>query len=203
MFPEFLALLKGIDSAVLVEIGSRNVSGVTLRHLSPSVGRFVGFDVHPGDGVDVVGDAHQLANYFEPNSVDAVMSISVFEHLVFPWKVVLEINRVLKPGGYVFVSTHPAWPAHELPWDFWRYPVAGLSHLFIRDTGFEIVRAVEGLPCKAYSLVRDPPTKLFYEYHLNMGVAVIARKISDFDPSRLRWDINVDEVLQSMYPKPG
>lgn len=201
VFPEFLALLKNIDSPVVVEIGSRNVSGVTRRHLFPSAGRFVGLDVHPGDGVDMVGDAHRLGDYFEPNSIDAVMSVSVFEHLVFPWKVVIEINRVLKPGGYVFVSTHPAWPEHELPWDFWRFPVAGLSHLFIPATGFEVVRAVEGLPCKAYSLVGDPPTRLFYEYSLNMGVALIARKIGDFDSSRLRWDVNVSEVIQSMYPK--
>ncbi len=202
-FLEFQKLLGDLDSTVVLEIGSRNVMGVTRREMFPAVSRFIGFDVHPGDGVDVVGDAHELANYFEPNSIDAVMSQSVFEHLVFPWKVVLEINRVLKPGGYVYVGTHPVWPPHELPWDFWRYPLAGLSHLFIRDTGFEIIRAVEGLPCKVYSLVDDPPTRPFYELELNIGSAIIARKICDFDQTRLRWDVNIREAVKSLYPKPA
>jgi SAM-dependent methyltransferase len=167
------------------------------------VGRYVGFDIHAGEGVDVVGDVHQLSSHFAPNSVDAVFSASVFEHLVFPWKAVLEINRVLKPGGYVYVSTHTAWPAHELPWDFWRFPVAGLAHLFIRETGFEVVTATEGLPCKPYSLVSDPPTRPFFNYCLNMGVAAIAKKIADYDPDRLRWDIDIAQAVKSQYPLPG
>lgn len=201
VFPEFQTLVQGIPAPVVLEIGARNVSGVTRRQLFPSAGRYIGFDIHSGEGVDVVGDAHQLANHFAPNSIDAVMAFSVFEHLVFPWKVILEINRVLKPGGYVFVATHPTWPAHELPWDFWRYPMAGLVHLFIRDTGFEVIRAAEGLPCKLYSLVTDPPTRALYLFHLNMGVAVLARKICDYDSARLKWEIDVRQAVRSQYPK--
>lgn len=203
VFPEFRTLVEALESPVVLEIGSRNVTGVTRRHLLPSAARYIGLDIYPGEGVDVVGDAHQLADHFAPNSIDAVVSYSAFEHLAFPWKVVLEINRVLKPGGFVFISTHPTWPAHELPWDFWRYPVAGLAHLFIPDTGFEVLRAAEGLPCKPYSLVNDPPTKPFYRYHLNMGVAVVAKKISDYDPDRLRWNIDVSKAVRSEYPKPS
>ena len=59
----------------------------------PSVGRYVGFDIHPGAGVDVVGDAHKLSTYFPLNSFDAVFAFSVFEHLVFPWKVALQ-NKI-------------------------------------------------------------------------------------------------------------
>ena len=203
VFPEFQNLLKDLQTPVVLEIGSRNVTGITRRHLFPSVERYIGFDVHPGEGVDVVGDAHQLANYFEPNSVDAIFAVSVFEHLAFPWKVAMEINRVLKPGGYVFVSTHPTWPAHELPWDFWRYPVAGLANLFIHDTGFEVLRATEGLPCKAYSLVTDAPTRPFYKFSLNMGVAVLAKKTHDYDSNRLKWDIDIHAAVRTQYPKPG
>ena len=202
VLPQFQQLVAGMPSPVVVEVGSRNVSGVTRRHLFPTASRYVGVDVHAGEGVDVVGDAHQLSRHFEAASVDAVFSISVFEHLVFPWKVVLELNRILKHGGYVMVATHPAWPAHELPWDFWRFPVAGLAHLFIPDTGFELVTATEGLPCKPYSLVDDPPTRPFFRFKLNMGVAVIARKIGDYDAERLRWDVDVGKTVKSEYPKP-
>ncbi len=202
LFPEFLAIVRGLPEPFVVEIGSRDVTGVTRRDLFPTAGRFVGFDVHPGRGVDVVGDAHELSKYFEPNSVDAVLSASVFEHLVFPWKVVLEINRILKPGGYVFLSTHPTWPAHELPWDFWRFPVAGISNLFIPQTGFELIEAIEGLPCRAYSLVADAPTRLLYRYTMNMGVGVLARKTGDYDREQLRWDVDPRSVVKSEYPNP-
>lgn len=203
LFQEFQETVRGMTEPVVVEIGARDVMGVVRRDLFPTAKRFVGFDIHPGRGVDVVGDAHRLSTFFEASSVDAVFSASVFEHLVFPWKVVLEINRVLKPGGYVFLSTHPTWPAHELPWDFWRFPVAGISNLFIPQTGFELVAASEGLPCRAYSLVPDAPTRLLYRYTMNMGVAVIARKTGDYDPERLRWDIDIRSVVESEYPKPG
>jgi|RhiMethySRZTD1v2_1073278.scaffolds.fasta_scaffold82365_3 SAM-dependent methyltransferase len=203
VFREFHTLIQEMQSPVVLEIGARNVTGETSRRrLFPSAGRYIGFDLYSGEEVNVVGDAHQLTNYFPPNSIDAILSVSVFEHLAFPWKVVLEMNRVLKVGGLVFVATHPAWPPHELPCDFWRYPVAGLSTLFIRETGFEIISATEGLPCKAYSLVTDPPTRGFFKFQLNMGVAVIAKKISEYDSVRLRWDVNVNELVSSSYPVP-
>ena len=67
--------------------------------------RYVGVDVHPGPNVDVVGDAHRLSQLVD-GPFDAVYSISTFEHLAMPWKVVLEINRVLRDGGLLFTATH-------------------------------------------------------------------------------------------------
>ena len=40
------------------------------------------------------------------NSFDCVFSISVFEHLPEPEKVMREIIRVLKPGGVAYIITH-------------------------------------------------------------------------------------------------
>jgi SAM-dependent methyltransferase len=203
VYPQFVELVAGMDAPTLLELGSRNVTGATQRHLFPDVGRYIGCDIHPGEGVDLVADIHALSQAVAPGSVDAVMSVSVFEHLAFPWKAVLEINRVLKPGGYVFVSTHPAWPAHELPWDFWRFPVAGLVHLLGPVTGFEVVSAAEGLPAKIYSLSDDPPTRGLRDFHVNLGVAVIARKVADCDPERLRWDVDTATAVTGEYPRPA
>lgn len=202
VFPLFQKMVGEMREPVVLELGSRNVTGVTRRHLFPAAKQYIGFDIHPGDAVDVVGDAHELSKHFAPNSVDAIFSASVFEHLVFPWKAVLEINRVLKPGGLCYVSTHPCWPAHELPWDFWRYPIGGLSHLFLKELGFEMVSITEGLPCKPYSLVTDPPTRPFYTQQLNLGIAAIARKVGDYDPERFKWDVKVSEAVKTEYPRP-
>ena len=201
-FPEFMQRVAAMPSPVVVELGARNVSGLLRRGFFPNAGKYVGIDIHPGEGVDIVGDVHRLSELVEPNSVDALYSFSVFEHLLFPWKVALEINRVLKPGGLVFVSTHPVWPAHELPWDFWRFPVGGLAGLFSKPLGFELIAATEGLRAKIYSLAGDPPTRELYRHGANLGVAVIARKIADYDRERLRWDIDIGEAITTQYPKP-
>ncbi len=201
-FPEFLQMVAALPSPTVVELGSRNVSGLLRRNHFPNAGKYVGIDIHAGEGVDIVGDAHRLSALIAPDSVDALYSFSVFEHLLFPWKVVLEINRVLKPGGIVFVSTHPVWPAHELPWDFWRFPVGGLAGLFSKPLGFELIAATEGLPAKIYSLAGDPPTREIYRHDAHLGVAIIARKIADYDRDRLRWDIDIGESITTQYPKP-
>lgn len=202
-FPEFKRMVEALPAPVILELGARNVSGLLRRDHFPTASKYIGIDIHPGEGVDIVGDAHRLSEYVGPASIDALYSFSVFEHLLYPWKVILEINRVLKPGGFVFISTHPVWPAHELPWDFWRFPVGGLTGLLSKPLGFELIAATEGLPAKVYSLVDDAPTRSLYRHGANLGVAVIARKIADYDHERLRWDIDIGEAIATQYPKPS
>lgn len=113
----------------------------------------------------------------------------------------MEINAVLKPGGLCFVSTHPVWPPHELPWDFWRFPVAGLKLLFSEALGFRVIEATEGLPGRVHSMVDDLPTRDLPHFELNLGVALIAEKIGDYDRNKLRWDLPIDAVLDTLYPK--
>ena len=46
----------------VLEIGSRNVTGANFRGQF-SKASYTGFDFHPGENVDVVGDAHRLTEY--------------------------------------------------------------------------------------------------------------------------------------------
>ena len=199
-FHKFIDLSKQVPSPSILEIGSRNVTGSTNRHLFSHCEDYVGFDVLSGEGVDIVGDAHKLSDILPLEHFDFVYSISVFEHLFFPWKAVLEINKIMKLGGYVFLSTHPVWPIHEMPWDFWRFPHNGFHALFNRYTGFEIVSLNEGLPCKTYSLVKDAPTREICFHPMNLGVSLIARKTGDYRSDLLKWDIDVSDVIDTVYP---
>jgi SAM-dependent methyltransferase len=107
-FVNFREMVLATDNPAVLEIGSRNVStGQKGCDRFPGVTDYTGVDIHPGQYVDVVADAHQLGRAFPTRRFDFVYSLPVFEHLMFPWKVVLEINEILKPGGHVFVSTHP------------------------------------------------------------------------------------------------
>ena len=200
VFVDFMSLTAQADSPSILEIGSRNVRDITRRNLFPNCVDYVGFDILAGEGVDTVGDVHKLSESFPPERFDFVYSVSVFEHLLFPWKAVLEINKVIKTGGYVFLSTHPVWPAHELPWDFWRFPRNGFHALFNKFTGFEIVALTEGLPCKVYSLVNDAPTRETCFQPMNQGVALIARKTGSYRSDLLKWDIDIADVVDTMYP---
>jgi len=200
LYDEFLSLGKTISSPAVLEIGSRNVTGITRRDLFPHCREYIGFDILPGEAVDIVGDVHKLSESCPLQHFDLVYCISVFEHLLFPWKAVLEINKVMKLGGYIHVSTHPAWPAHELPWDFWRFPQNGFHALFNKYTGFEIIALAEGLPCRAYSLVNDPPTRRLWFHTLNQGVSLIAKKTGDYRSDLLKWDIDITDVVSTMYP---
>lgn len=198
---EFLTIGRTLRSPNVLELGSRNVTGITRRNLFPNCKEYVGFDILQGDAVDVVGDIHKLSEYFQIEYFDIVYSISVFEHLLFPWKAVIEINKVMKTGGYLHVSTHPVWPEHEMPWDFWRFPKNAFLALFNKYTGFEIISLTEGLPCKAYSLVDDPPTRGIWFRKLNQGVSLIVKKVDNYNSELLKWDVDISEVVDNMYPE--
>src|SRR6478736_3566291 len=83
---------------------------------------------------DVVCSALDLT--FPDNSFDTVVSTEVLEHVPDPQRAFREMHRVVKPGGYVIVSTPLYWPRHEVPYDFFRYPYDGLLHL-VKEAGLE------------------------------------------------------------------
>src|SRR5262249_35375194 len=152
------------------------------QHAFTGYSEYIGFDICSGQDVDVVGDIHQLSSYFGVNHFDSVYSISVFEHLAMPWKAVLEINKIMKQGGLLFIATHPTWPLHELPWDFFRFSKVAFDSLLNPVTGFEIVACEEGLPCSIVPLVNVPTMSRMPSGVANLAVAVLARKISNCDP---------------------
>ncbi len=137
----------------MVEIGARARSGITRREMFGACD-YIGFDVLPGENVDVVGDAHFLSQHID-GLVDAVASLSTFEHLIMPWKAVEEINRVLKPGGVVITQTHQTWPVHDRPWDFFRFSKDSWRGLFNEATGFRIIDAAECGPCFSTPVVQQ------------------------------------------------
>lgn len=193
----FIALLPAFSSGTVLEIGSRARSAITRRHRIPAHLDYVGLDILPGPNVDIVGDAHELAAIFRDRRFVAVFSTSVFEHLLMPWKVAVELNRVLVPGGIVYTSTHQTWPMHDEPWDFWRFSRHSWQALFNAATGFEIVEAVVGEPAKVHPVRGSPVTRDMPASPAYLGSASIVRKVAE---TRLDWPVTTRSVTETFYP---
>lgn len=195
VFADFVEAVNALDDYSVLELGARGTQVDPRLH---GYRRYVGVDVHPGPNVNIVGDAHRLSQLVE-GPFDAVYSISTFEHLAMPWKVVLEINRVLRDGGLLFTATHHTWPPHELPWDYWRYSRGAFESLLNAHTGFELIRVEEGLPAIIVPMVNEASTRGMHRDPSPLAVSALARKIG---PPRadLQWDLTAADVAHGSYP---
>lgn len=117
---------RHFQTPVIAEVGSADVNG-SLRQVAPAAGRYIGLDFAAGRGVDLVlTDPYRYP--LETGSVDIVVSSSCFEHADFFWLSFLEILRVVKPNGLVYLNVPSNGPYHRYPVDNWRfYPDAGIA----------------------------------------------------------------------------
>jgi len=140
----YLDYLEGIGNRKgvrILEIGSREVTGKSTARARFCNAEYVGFDFYDGPNVDVVGDAHRLSQYFSGQKFDIIYSSAVFEHLAMPWLVAIEVAKLLKVGGTVFIETHFCYASHERPWHFFQFSDMALRVLFSPALGFECIEA--------------------------------------------------------------
>ncbi|MCW8085405.1 class I SAM-dependent methyltransferase [Sabulicella glaciei] len=139
------ALEEGGEGQVFLELGARGPASIERRKELDPRWRYIASDIHDGPNVDLVADAHRLSEVLPAGSVGVCWSNSVMEHLLSPERVVLEANRLLRPGG-LFVAVVPcSWPLHAEPWDFQRFTVHKWPALLNDRTGFEILDRFEML----------------------------------------------------------
>lgn len=196
LFNTFLAGLREAPAGRFLEVGSRARSGVTRRGLVPEGWDYTGLDIVPGENVDLVGDAHVMSGLLPRGGFQAAMSLSVFEHLAMPWKVAVELAKVMAPGGVVYIQTHQAFPLHDEPWDFWRVSNEAWPALFNRHTGFEIIEAA----------MAEPTFSVPHRWHpgVNYGDAlgwalssVLVRKVGE---PLVEWPVPLSDVARDHYP---
>lgn len=73
---------------------------------------YTGLDIEGGNNVQIV--VTDIYNWFEieDNSYDVIISGQFFEHLEYFWLTMTQIERVLKPGGYLCIIVPSAGPNH-------------------------------------------------------------------------------------------
>jgi cephalosporin hydroxylase len=108
---------ENIENKKILDVGSYDVNG-TMKPIFHK-GHYIGVDMEAGPNVDVVANAHELP--FQNENFDIVLSSSCFEHDDMFWETFLEMFRVLKPGGYMYVQAPQNGPYHGWPGDNWRF----------------------------------------------------------------------------------
>lgn len=81
---------------------------------------------------------------FEDQSVDGVTFFQTLEHLSEPYHALDEAFRVLKSGGYAFISTPFLFALHGIPHDFYRYTEYFYHHV-AEKYNLEIVSISSGV----------------------------------------------------------
>lgn len=86
--------------------------------------------------LDVIGRLEALP--FADSSFDVVVCTQVLEHVAEPRAVLVELGRILRPGGRLLLTAPLSFGEHQQPFDFYRYTSFGLRHL-LETSGFEVV----------------------------------------------------------------
>ncbi|MFA5014522.1 MAG: class I SAM-dependent methyltransferase [Actinomycetota bacterium] len=113
------------ENSININLGSGN------KLLSQKI---INVDLLPYKYVDIVADIHRLP--IANKKIDTIICEAVLEHVVNPYEVVKEINRVLKKGGLVYCFMPFICGFHASPTDYTRLTHEGVKVLF-KD--FEVI----------------------------------------------------------------
>jgi SAM-dependent methyltransferase len=153
-----------------------------------------GIQVYPVDFMD---------NHLEGQQFDLLTGLAIIEHFTDPLAALVEMNRLLKKGGYLYLQTpdvHGSVFRRGVEYNFkvvhtFYYSFATLSDL-MRRSGFEIIASRRRLPFVENTSLRHPEKFLVGE------LDIVARKQGDrtLEDARTRPPSgeSIDSVLASI-----
>lgn len=124
----------------VLDVGSMDVNGSYRQFFDDPAWSYTGLDMEAGNGVDVVLPQPYDWSAVASGSFDVVISGQAFEHIEFPWVTILEVARVLRPGGLLCLIVPSGGYEHRYPVDCWRYYPDGIRAL-ARWADLDVVRA--------------------------------------------------------------
>jgi SAM-dependent methyltransferase len=127
--------LRGFDGRVL-DLGCGDSP---YRDCLPATAIHIGVDRVPQRSVDILAAGENLP--FADGSFDAAMCTEVIAHSRRPWEVLLELARVVRPGGRLYLTAPFDWHLMT-PHDYYRFTRSGLGVL-LGDAGFDVVEVDE------------------------------------------------------------
>lgn len=129
---QYLFLTNTIESAGRIcEIGSKDYGNTQpFRKFYKLSEEYVGIDLENGKGVDVVQNMADGIGDLKENYFDLVICCSVLEHTPKPWVMAEHLQRIIRPGGVIYIAVPWIWRYHKYPDDYFRYSFAGIKSLF-------------------------------------------------------------------------
>jgi SAM-dependent methyltransferase len=101
--------------------------------------RYTGVDLGIGDEAWNYGQLSAIADLialpFEDDTFDASLNVVTLEHVREPMKVIVELQRTLRPGGTLLLIVPHEWEEHQQPHDYFRYTRYGVQYL-LATAGF-------------------------------------------------------------------
>ena len=89
---------------------------------------------------------------------DLVLTTEVFEHVPYFWRAFRQLQRIVKPRGYLVLTVPFFYEFHLSPGDYWRMTPMAVYHL-LESNGFAICRlASDGLRAAPPPLYHYPTT---------------------------------------------
>jgi len=133
IFEQWISTVGGRHLKVL-DVGGRIQPYRPL--LGGRIGRYVAIDVRCSPLVDVVARGEQIP--FGNGSFDIAICTQVLEYISAPAELIREIYRVLKPGGWLFLSA-PAMTLQDAEKECWRFLPSSLRQLLSSFREMQIV----------------------------------------------------------------
>lgn len=133
----------------IVEIGScvipgQEVIGTFRKFFDNPRWKYTGVDIESGLNVDIVlSDPYRWIE-LKDDFADVVISGATFEHVEFPWEVIKEVRRIIKPGGLFCLIVPSSGPEHKHPYDCWRIFPDGVRAL-AKWGGLEVVEVFQAV----------------------------------------------------------
>lgn len=91
-------------------------------------------DVLPASNINLVCSLDLIPR--NPNTYDYIINTEVLEHVKNPSKVILELYRVLKPGGILFLTAPQNCALHQEPYHYYNITKYGLENI-LNNAGFK------------------------------------------------------------------
>jgi len=110
----FRYLDKCDKNSTIIDVGCGEGSGLVLAKnmgfnnligLEVSIEQLISAEKKLGNSVNYIYAGTDLKFPVKNNSVDVVLSLSVIEHTIDHEKFVMELQRIVKPGGIVIISS--------------------------------------------------------------------------------------------------
>lgn len=122
------ALFDDVEDNLVLDIAPQDHKGA--KHFFKNA-KVETMDINPDSGADYIADlCNRSANSPESEKFDVIICTEVLEHTRNPFKAVDEIYRMLKYGGWAYITTPFNFRIHGPSPDMWRFTRFALAELF-------------------------------------------------------------------------